>query len=155
MLDKHKHNIILLEIILGYIVYIFLITQSTFSLAIIWMMFVVYVWLLSSLYLKEYTFNYFLYIISISGIILSISFFFIQGIEELPFPEGALMFHSEGIAKAFFVFFVCTIPLLLAKNNKSRVVIKKDAIINKIDIKKEKWEEATADDLESGNYEPL
>ena len=155
MFDKHKHNIILLEIILGYIVYIFLITQSTFSLAIIWMMFVVYVWLLSSLYLKEYTFNYFLYIISISGIILSISFFFIQGIEELPFPEGALMFHSEGIAKAFFVFFVCTIPLLLAKNNKSRVVIKKDAIINKINIKKEKWEEATADDLESGNYEPL
>jgi hypothetical protein len=119
------------------------------------MMFVVYVWLLSSLYLKEYTFNYFLYIISISGIILSISFFFIQGIEELPFPEGALMFHSEGIAKALFIFFICTIPLLLAKNNKPRVVIKQDAIINKINIKKEKWEEATADDLESGNYEPL
>ena len=155
MFDKHKHNIILLEIILGYIVYIFLITQSTFSLAIIWMMFVVYVWLLSSLYLKEYTFNYFLYIISISGIILSISFFFIQGIEELPFPEGALMFHSEGIAKAVFIFFICTIPTLLVKNNKPRAVIKKDAIINKINIKKEKWEEATADDLESGNYEPL
>ena len=155
MIDKHKHNIILLEIILGYIVYIFLITQSTFSLAIIWMMFVVYVWLLSSLYLKEYTLNYFLYIISISGIILSLSFFFIQGIEELPFPKGALMFHSEGIAKALFVFLICTIPLLLAKNNKSRVVTKKDATIKKINIKKEKWEEATTDDLESGNYEPL
>jgi len=155
MFDKHKHNILPLEIILGYIVYIFLITQFTFSLAIIWMMFVVYVWLLISLYLKEYTFNSFLYLISISGIIISISFFFIQGIEELPFPEGALMFHSEGIAKALFIFFICTLPLLLAKNNKPKDVIKNDGIINKINIKKEKWEEATADDLQSGNYEPL
>ena len=155
MFDKHKHNIMLLEIILGYIVYIFLITQSTFSLAIIWMMFVVYVWLLSSLYLKEYTFNYFLYIISISGIILSILFFFIKGIEELPFPEGALMFHSEEIAKALFIFFICTIPIVLSKNNKPKAVINHDRIINKINIKKEKWEEATEDDIRSGNYEPL
>jgi|TARA_B110000438_G_C15685735_1_gene594445 hypothetical protein len=155
MFDKHKHNIILFEIILGYIVYFFLITQSSFSLAVIWMMFVVYAWLLSSLYLKEYTFNSFLYIISISGVILSISFFFIKGIEELPFPEGALMFHSEEIAKALFIFFICTIPIVLSKNNKPKAVINHDRIINKINIKKEKWEEATEDDIRSGNYEPL
>ena len=155
MFDKLKHNILSLEIILGYIVYIFLITQYTFLLAIIWMMFVVYAWLLISLYIKEYTFNSFLYIISISGVILSISFFFIKGIEELPFPEGALMFHSEEIAKALFIFFICTIPIVLSKNNKPKAVINHDRIINKINIKKEKWEEATEDDIRSGNYEPL
>jgi len=155
MFDKLKHNILPLEIILGYIVYTFIITQSTFSLAIIWMMFVIYGWLLISLYIKEYTFNSFLYIISISGIILSISFFFIQGVEELPFPEGALMFHSEGIAKALFIFLICTIPALVMKSNRSKAVIKKDVIIDKVNIQKETWEEATVDDLQSGNYEPL
>ena len=92
---------------------------------------------------------------SISGIILSISFFFIQGVEELPFPEGALMFHSEGIAKALFIFLICTIPPLLMKSNISKAVIKKDGIVDKTNIKKGMWEEATADDLRSGNYEPL
>tara|TARA_B110000438_G_scaffold300297_1_gene352386 strand:+ start:37 stop:504 length:468 start_codon:yes stop_codon:yes gene_type:complete len=155
MFDKLKHNILPLEIILGYIVYIFIITQSTFSWAIIWMMFVIYTWLLTALYIKEYTFNSFLYIISTSGIIISFSFFFIQGVEELPFPEGALMFHSDGIAKALFVFLVCTIPALLLKGNISKAAIKERVISDKENIKKENWEEATVEDLQSGNYEPL
>ena len=107
MFDNIKHNIPTIEIALGYIIYIFLIIQTTLALATLWMMFVVYLWLLSSLYLNKYNFNTFLYIICSSGIALSISFFFLKGVEELPYPEGALMFHVEWIAKSFFLFFIC------------------------------------------------
>ena len=41
------------------------------------------------------------------------------------------------------------------KSNISKAVIKKDGIVDKTNIKKGMWEEATADDLQSGNYEPL
>ena len=33
-------------------------------------------------------------------IAVSISLFFILGVEELPYPENAIIFHSEGIVKS-------------------------------------------------------
>ena len=152
MFDNIKHNIPTIEIAIGYIVYIFLIIQTTFSLAALWMMFIVYLWLLSSLYLNKYTFNAFLYIICSAGMALAISFFFLQGVEELPYPEGALMFHTDGIAKSFFLFFICTVPLILVKSKTRRC--ESQPKLNK-SSGTETWEEATPEDLDSGNYEPL
>ena len=152
MFDNIKHNIPIIEIALGYIVYIYIIIQTTFSLAALWMMFVVYLWLLSSLYLNKYNFNTFLYIICSSGIALAISFFFLKGVEELPYPEGALIFHVDGIAKAFFLFFICTIPLILLKSKgATRTPQQAKQKTKKASI----WEEATPEDIQSGNYEPL
>jgi len=151
MFDNIKHNIPSITIALGYFVYILLIIQTTFSIAALWMMFVVYVWLLSAICLGKYTFNSFLYIVCSSGIALSVAFFFLQGVEELPFPEGALMFHADGIAKAFFLFFVCTVPMIIMKfhNNKRCQLSKKE---NK---EQEAWEQASPEDIRSGNYERL
>ena len=155
MFDKLKHNILTIELIVGYLVYIFLIIQSTLIVSTIWIMFVVYTWLLSALLLNKYKFNSFLYIICSSGIILSISLFLTQGIEEIPYPEGALIFHIEGIAKSLFIFFVCSVPLLLFQKKKPISTIKKLGTEKKETSGKKLWEEATPEDLQSGNYEPL
>ena len=151
MFDNIKHNIPPIIIALGYLVYICLIINTSFALASVWILFIIYLWLISSICLKQYNFNTFLYIICFSGIVFSISFFFLQGVEELPYPEGALMFHVEGIAKAAFLFFICTVPVILLKTKKTQP--------NKsVPRQKENttmWEKASEKDLQSGNYEPL
>ncbi len=151
MFDNIKNNIPPIIIALGFLVYICLIVSTSLAAASIWALFTIYLWLISSLYLKQYNFNTFLYILCFSGITLSVSFFFLQGVEELPYPEGALMFHVEGIAKAAFLFFICTVPVILLKTKNTEP--NKNFSQQKENI--EMWEKASEKDLQSGNYEPL
>ena len=151
MFDNIKNNIPSTIIALGFLVYICLIVSTSLAAASIWALFTIYLWLISSLYLKQYNFNTFLYILCFSGITLSVSFFFLQGVEELPYPEGALMFHVEGIAKAVFLFFICTVPVILLKIKNTEP--NKNFSQQKENI--EMWEKASEKDLQSGNYEPL
>ena len=151
MFDNIKNNIPPIIIALGFLVYICLIVSTSLAAASIWALFTIYLWLISSLYLKQYNFNTFLYILCFSGITLSVSFFFLQGVEELPYPEGALMFHVEGIAKAAFLFFICTVPVILLKTKNTEP--NKSFSQQKENI--EMWEKASEKDLQSGNYEPL
>ena len=151
MFDNIKNNIPPTIIAIGFLVYICLIVSTSLAAASIWALFTIYLWLISSLYLKQYNFNTFLYILCFSGITLSVSFFFLQGVEELPYPEGALMFHVEGIAKAAFLFFICTVPVILLKTKNTEP--NKNFSQQKENI--EMWEKASEKDLQSGNYEPL
>ncbi len=151
MFDNIKNNIPPIIIALGFLVYICLIVSTSLAAASIWALFTIYLWLISSLYLKQYNFNTFLYILCFSGITLSVSFFFLQGVEELPYPEGALMFHVEGIAKSAFLFFICTVPVILLKTKNTEP--NKNFSQQKENI--EMWEKASEKDLQSGNYEPL
>ena len=151
MFDNIKNNTPPIIIALGFLVYICLIVSTSLAAASIWALFTIYLWLISSLYLKQYNFNTFLYILCFSGITLSVSFFFLQGVEELPYPEGALMFHVEGIAKAAFLFFICTVPVILLKTKNTEP--NKNFSQQKENI--EMWEKASEKDLQSGNYEPL
>ena len=152
MFDNIKHNIPPIIIALGFLVYICLIVSTSLATASLWVLFTIYLWLISSLCLKQYNFNTFLYILCFSGIILSVSFFFLQGVEELPYPKGALMFHAVGIAKAAFLFFICTVPVILLKTKKTQS--KKSSLLEQKE-NTEMWEKASEKDLQSGNYEPL
>ena len=144
MFDNIKNNIPPAIIALGIIVYICLIVSTGLAAASIWVLFTIYLWLISSLYLKQYNFNTFLYILCFSGIMLSVSFFFLQGVEELPYPEGALMFHIEGIAKAFFLFFICTVPVILLKTKKAQP----NKSFSQPKENLEMWEKASEKDLQ-------
>ena len=93
-----------------------------------------------------------------SGIAVSISLFFIQGVEELPFPKGALMFHLENITKASLLFFVCTVPLIVVRLNQKmgfKELSAKSLAPPKEFSQDDLWEEATLEDVRSGNYEGL
>ena len=159
MLHKLKENLPTIEILLGYFIYLFLILESTLSIAILWMIFIIYTWLFTTIFLDKYKFNNFINFICVSGIVVAITIFFIKGIEELPYPEGALIFHIEGIVKAFLLFFISTTPLIILniktneKNNKETNNKKPPA--NKKQYDSNQWEEATLEEVNSGNFETI
>jgi len=157
MFDNLKQNIPVIQIFIGYAIYIALIVLSSLPIAILWIIFNIYLWLICSIAFQTYNIISFIYILCSAGIAIAISLFFIQGVEQLPFPQGALMFHSENIMKSCLLFFICTVPLIMIAFNKKNdleplsVKQQKPKTISQDDL----WEEATTEDLQSGRYESL
>ena len=158
MIRKHTNTILNLILIAGLAIYILLTTAKSLSIAIIWIIFVLYGWVFLSLYLGNFNFQKLLKICCYVGILFSITFFITFGLEEIPYPEGALLFHSKPIAISLLIFFISSLPLIykIADNQDGAEDKKTNTVFNQEQQSvKEKWEEATLDDLESGNYEPI
>ena len=159
MNNNFKQNIPSVFLILGYLVYIILLFKVSFAISVIWMMLLVYLWLSLALYFNTYSSNSFIKILSSSGILVALSIFFLKGVEEVPYPEGAVVFHAEGIALAFFLLFLCSIPIVLKSLTKKSTVLKNSVEVASNDStqsnQSEDWEEATIEDLESGEFETL
>ena len=81
----------------------------------------------------------------------SITMFFSFGIERVPFPQGAVVFNFTEITHSLLLFFISSLPLFVFYN-KSTFLNKKAA---KKAEQKEEWEEASLEDVESGNYEVI
>lgn len=155
MFDNLKQNIPSLQLFITYLLYIILLVYSTFPVAILWLIFNIYVWLVLSTSCNTYNINAFVFVLSAAGVVVSISLFFLQGVEQLPFPEGALMFNIENIMKAALLFFLSTIPLIMIGFGKKQDNYKTTLSEEKPKENQDLWEEATPEDLESGNYEVL
>ena len=163
MINNFKQSIPSVFLVLGYLVYLILLFKTSFSMSVIWMMLLVYLWLSTSLYLNIYNSNSFIKILSSSGILVALSMFFVNGVEEVPFPEGAIVFHPDGIAQALFLLFLCSIPIVLRVIPENTAILKSSTETtsnsNLSNIKQENqsedWEEATIEDLESGDFETL
>ena len=158
MIKKHTNTILNFVLVCGLAIYIFLTITSGLSSATIWTIVVLYVWVLASLYLKEFNFQKFITICCYVGFLFSITYLLSFGLEELPYPEGAIMFHSKPIAVSLLFCFISTIPLLYRMTEKPQHLPDQNAqpTLKKETQKfNEKWEEATLDDLESGEYEPI
>jgi len=163
MINNFKQSIPSVFLVFGYLVYFILLFKTSFAISVIWMMFLVYIWLSTSLYLNIYNSNSFIKILSFSGILVALSMLFLNGIEEVPFPEGAVIFHADGIAQALFLLFLCSIPIVLRLIPENVVILKSSidtkASSNSSNTKKENqsddWEEATIEDLESGNFDTI
>ena len=163
MINNFKQSIPSVFLVLGYLVYFILLFKTSFAISVIWMMFLVYIWLSTSLYLNIYNSNSFIKILSFSGILVALSMLFLNGIEEVPFPEGAVIFHADGIAQALFLLFLCSIPIVLRLIPENAVILKSSidtkASSNSSNTKEENqsddWEEATIEDLESGNFDTI
>ena len=158
MIKKNTNTILNLILIAGLAIYILLTTANNLSNAIIWTIFVLYVWFFLSLYLNKFNFQKLLKICCYAGILFSITFFITLGLEEIPYPEGALLFHSKPIAISLLIFFISSLPLIykIADNQEGDEDKKTNIVFNQEQQSvKEKWEEATLDDLESGNYEQI
>jgi len=161
MINNFKQSIPSFFLVLGYLLYFILLFKTSFSISVIWMMILIYLWLSTSLYFNIYNSNSFIRILSGSGIFVALSMFFLNGVEEVPFPEGAVVFHAEGIAQALFLLFLCSIPIVLKLIPENTIILNNsiDTKSNSRDIKgknqSEDWEEATIEDLESGEFETL
>ena len=161
MINNFKQSIPSFFLVLGYLVYFIMLFKTSFAMSTIWMMILIYLWLATSLYLNIYSPNSFIKILSGSGVLVALSMFFLNGVEEVPFPEGAVVFHAEGIAQALFLLFLC-IVLAVLKLVPENTVIMKSPVDNKSKSSEAKgnnqsddWEEATIEDLESGNFENI
>lgn len=150
---------------LGYLLYFILLFNSTFSFSIIWMILLIYLWVISALFLNKYSLNSFLCVFSLSGFLVSLSVFFLKGVEEVPFPEGAIIFHLDGIALSLLILFICSLPMILKINpnnskDKSEYLKSNEVRSENLELadsgnKSDEWEEASEEDLQSGNFETI
>ena len=91
---------------------------------------------------------------------MAITLFFLIGVEEVPYPEGALIFHIRGISQSLILFFISSIPMLLLnkKTINYNLSLFKNADTKSPNTQKqdsELWEEASLEDINSGKYETI
>ena len=159
-----KNHKIILNIVLffGLAVYFLFVFNGKLSTAVISLILSLYFWILGRIYFGTFKMQSLLYLISGTGILFSKTYFFIYAVEEVPFPEGAIVFHSQEIAVSLIIFFISTIFLLYIKET-NNVLCSIGPSGQKIKTQgkpqkkqtKEGWEAATLDDLNSGNFEVL
>ena len=165
-------NIHWIEYALGLIVYFIFISNEQFSLGIIWLIFILYTWTITAFIIKQYSLYSFICALSFLGVVVSLTIFFTSGIEQVPFPRGAVQFKLDGIAQALIIFFIFTLPLLLfnkqtnfnlyssadqISESKTPELTKSPSVdlLNTPTLKDQEWEEATIEDIESGKFESI
>ena len=149
---------------LGLLIYCIFINAYQFIDSTIVMLLTVMLWSVLTTYLETFNTQTFSKVLSISGIIFAISFFFFFGVEEVPIPKGAMLFNASGIAMTLFILFMSILPILyivhgdktspLAHNERQAAQPQYDLSSNN-DIEEidDNWEIATEEDMESGNFE--
>ena len=163
MLNNLKNNLHWLIYLISLIASICFFIDGLLVLGIICLLTGLYGWLISALIIEQYSFKDFLYTVCGSGVLITIGFFFINAVEQVPFPEGAILFNGAGVAQAIFLFFIFTVPVIIyhhtsttimnirpPKSNNPKLTIKDTSLSSDED-----WETATIEDLESGNYETI
>ena len=141
----------ILWIILGAAAFLYLynVFMASFNTSLLILVMSLILFTSLSLFFDVFDIKEFIIILSISGFILSLTIFFFYGIEEVPYPYGAIVFHFDGILKSLIIAFVSSIPLL--------ILFKGDGTIsnnNNSNLYRDNgWEVATEDDLDSGQFE--
>jgi hypothetical protein len=102
----------------------------------------------------------FAWVISLSGFLLAVSVFFVFGVEEMPHPIGAIVFHSSGIAGSLGIGFFSLFPLLIIHqlnsqniSTKPRVLMNEDGFPAIPNLESDDWELATEEERQSGEFE--
>ena len=84
----------------GLFLYLWNITDNQFTYATICMAGSILLWMFIGFTTDSFDNNEFSQVLSGAGFLLAVSVFFLYGLEEMPYPTGAIVFHSDGIAKA-------------------------------------------------------
>ncbi|SVC59815.1 uncharacterized protein METZ01_LOCUS312669 [marine metagenome] len=155
-----KNILSILILIVGFLAFTILSTNNNFNLGLIYLTSTLILWVSYVLLMNLFDMRIFAIIISTAGFFVALSVFFMFGIEEVPFPAGAIIFHPEGIASALSISFFSLFPIILlyhagfqipVKNKTPKVNPSNDAPI--ITTNDDDWEIATEDDLQSGEFE--
>ena len=149
-----------LILVIGVFAYIVSISNNNLNFALIYLTAALILWALSGLFLNTFDVRIFAGIISASGFLVAISVFIMFGIEEVPYPVGAIVFHSGGLAGALGIGFFALFPILILHQTgaeKLPKIIRTEPVILKEDMETEiesnEWEMASDDDLQSGEFE--
>ena len=166
-----------LILLIGLILFFSSLLNNNLNLALAFLIAAIILWVINGLFFNTFSILTFSWIISSAGFLLSICVFFIYGIEQVAHPNGAIIFHSSGIAGSLGIGLFSLFPILFirqinnqythSKSNKSNLNNFKDlkntpdkskttekgkSQITK-EISSDDWEIATDEDIDSGKYD--
>ena len=101
----------------GLLLYLLNIIENEFVYAAIFMASSILLWMFIGFTSDSFDNKQFSQVLSGAGFLLAISVFFLYGLEEIPYPSGAIVFHSDGIAKALGLGIAASLPLLFGIDN--------------------------------------
>ena len=148
-----------LILIVGLILFFSSLVNNNLNLALVSLTSTLIFWVVYGLLLDTFDVRIFSWVISTAGFLLAISIFFLYGVEEVPHPIGAIVFHMGGIAGALGIGLFSLFPLLIMHQLSSDKTISKTPVINENDtppeseLESDDWEFATEEELESGEFE--
>ena len=149
-----------LILIIGFILSFSSLLNNNLNLALVYLTSTLIFWVLYGLLLDDFDVRIFAGVISVTGVLLAISIFFIYGVEEVPHPVGAIVFHAGGIAGALGMGLFSLFPFLIIHqlNSDNTTPIsapgaKEDDPPPEPELESDDWEFATEEELQSGEFE--
>ena len=149
-----------LILIIGLILFFSSLIDNNLNLALVSLTSALILWVIYGLLLDVFDVRIFAWVISLSGFLLALSVFFVFGVEEMPHPIGAIVFHAGGIAGSVGIGFFSLFPLLIIHqlnshniSTKPVVLITEDGFPTIPDLKSDDWDMATEEERQSGEFE--
>ena len=149
-----------LILVIGLILFCSSLLNNHLNLSLVYLTSTLIVWVLYGLILDDFDVRIFAWVISATGFLLAISVFFIYGVEEVPHPVGAIVFHAGGIAGALGMGLFSLFPLLIIHQLSSKQTtspathkVDEDDAVPDPELDSDEWEFATEDELQSGEFE--
>tara|TARA_S200000501_G_scaffold343954_1_gene355299 strand:- start:69 stop:554 length:486 start_codon:yes stop_codon:yes gene_type:complete len=146
-------------LIIGLFIFLSNLMNNNLNLALVSLTSTLILWVLYGLILDSFNIKFFIWVISSTGFLLALSIFFLYGIEEVPHPIGAIIFHSGGIAGALGIGLFSLFPILILhqlNDNKKKVepnIIDNNNTPELPELDSDDWELVSEEDLESGEFE--
>ena len=143
----------------GLFLYLWNITDNQFTYATICMAGSILLWMIIGFTTDSFDNKEFAQVLSGVGFLLAVSVFFLYGLEEMPYPTGAIVFHSDGIAKALGLGIAASLPLLFGiagvETNKTDVQTSTPSapVEPTIIVEHDDFELADVEDLTSGEFD--
>jgi len=143
----------------GLFLYLWNIIDNQFTYATIFMAGSILLWMFVGFTTDSFDNKEFAQVLSGAGFLLAISVFFLYGLEEMPYPTGAIVFHSDGIAKALGLGIAASLPLLFgiadvgASNDAAQTSTASASTEPTVVVDHEDYELADVEDLTSGEFD--
>ena len=149
-----------LILVIGLILFFSSLLNNHLNLSLVYLTSTLIIWVLYGLILDDFDVHIFAWVISATGFLLAISIFFIYGVEEVPHPVGAIVFHAGGIAGALGMGLFSLFPLLIIHQLSSKKTtspathkLNENDTAPDPELDSDEWEFATEDELQSGEFE--
>ena len=147
-------------LVIGLILFFSSLIDNNLNLALVSLTSALILWVLYGLLFDVFDIQIFAWVISLSGFLLALSVFFVFGVEEMPHPIGAIIFHTGGIAGSLGIGLFSLFPILIMHQlNSQKIYAKHGALMNEdgssttFNLKSDDWELATEEELKSGEFE--
>ncbi len=147
-------------LVIGLILFFSFLLDNNLNLSLVSLTSALMLWVIYGLLLDVFDVRIFAWVISLSGFLLALSVFFVFGVEEIPHPIGAIVFHTGGIAGSLGIGFFSLFPLLILHQLNSQYISTKPGVLINEDgfpaipnLESDDWELATEEERLSGEFE--